>query len=346
MNELAFSPAAALVAVRAAAGAAALAPVVDGWLGNRRLSEHTRAAYRRDVLAWVDWCTQRGLDLLTVSFLDVNAYARELEADDRPGGAYAAATVDRKLSAVSSWYDFLARLGALPRNPVDGADRPPVDRDHSRTVGLSAREVAALKREADLDPYPSRHRTRALIRFLVDLGARVAEATGATIGDLGYENNWRTVRLRLKGGKRRVRRIPPELGAALDAMLRTRAAAAGVPVDQLDPGAPLFATDAGRRLDRADVFRLVRRLAHRASIPSASRLSPHSLRHAFATIARDDGVALEDVQDAMAHADPRTTRRYDRDRGALRRDPSVRVADATAPEQLAEDPAGWPGQPV
>ena len=93
---------------------------------------------------------------------------------------------------------------------------------------------------------------------------------------------------------------------------------------------PLFATSTGGRLDRHAVFRLVRRLAAEAGIADADRLSPHSLRHAFATTARSEGVPLEDVQDAMGHADPRTTRRYDRDRHNLDRDPAYTIAAARA----------------
>jgi integrase len=78
------------------------------------------------------------------------------------------------------------------------------------------------------------------------------------------------------------------------------------------------------------MFRLVRRLARVAGIPGWARLSPHSLRHAFATTARAEGVPLEDVQDAMGHADPRTTRRYDRDRHNLDRDPAYTIAAARA----------------
>ena len=90
-------------------------------------------------------------------------------------------------------------------------------------------------------------------------------------------------------------------------------------------------TSTGARLDRHAVFRLVRRLARdRPASPPAAQLSPHSLRHAFATAARDEGVPLEDVQDAMGHADPRTTRRYDRDRHSLDRDPSYTIWAARA----------------
>ncbi|HWH02001.1 MAG TPA: tyrosine-type recombinase/integrase, partial [Pilimelia sp.] len=116
---------------------------------------------------------------------------------------------------------------------------------------------------------------------------------------------------------------PPGAAAALDAYLAQRAAAQGVPVPAL--AGPLLVTATGRRLDRHAVFRLVRRLARDAGLPAWQRLSPHSLRHAFATTARAEGVALEDVQDAMGHADPRTTRRYDRDRHNLDRDPGYAI---------------------
>ena len=102
-----------------------------------------------------------------------------------------------------------------------------------------------------------------------------------------------------------------------------RAANERVPVDQLT--GPLLVTSTGARLDRHAVFRLVRRLARAAGISAWAKLSPHSLRHAFATTARAQGVPLEDVQDAMGHADPRTTRRYDRDRYNLDRDPAYAV---------------------
>jgi len=118
--------------------------VTEAWLANRRLSEHTRAAYRRDVAGWLSWCAERDLDPLAASFLDVNAYARGLESS-----TLAPSTVARKMSGLSSWYEFLVKLRAIDANPVAGADRPPVARDHSATVGLTADEVDALIAAAD-----------------------------------------------------------------------------------------------------------------------------------------------------------------------------------------------------
>ncbi|WP_433797019.1 tyrosine-type recombinase/integrase [Actinoplanes sp. CA-252034] len=283
----------------------------EAWLANRRLSEHTRAAYRRDVATWLAWCAERHLDPLHATFLDVNAYARQLEA--KP---LAPASVARKLSGVSSWYDFLVKLQVVPTNPVGGADRPQLDRDHSATLGLTPAEVDALLDAA------SRAGTRhhAMITMLADLGLRVGELVGLDLIDVGHDRGHRTVRFTGKGGKARRRALTPAVSAALDDYLRERG---------LQPG-PLFATATGARVDRHAVFRLVRRLAADAGIEEAGRLSPHSLRHAFATTARAEGVPLEDVQDAMGHADPRTTRRYDRDRFNLDRDPAYTIAAARA----------------
>ena len=293
----------------AVAAAGPAEQVTEAWLANRRLSQHTRSAYRRDVGAWLAWCGERGLEPLRASFLDVNAYARGLEAQ-----GLAAATVARKLSGLSSWYAFLVKVRAVDGNPVSGADRPYVDRDHSATVGLAPQEVDALLAAAEA----AGPRHRAVITLLADLGLRVGELVGLDLADVGWERGHRTVRFVGKGGRPRRRALTPGAAAALDDYLRVRGTREG----------PLFATATGGRLDRHAVFRLVRRLAAEAGIAGAQRLSPHSLRHAFATAARSEGVPLEDVQDAMGHADPRTTRRYDRDRHNLDRDPAYAIAAA------------------
>jgi site-specific recombinase XerD len=302
----------------------------DGWLANRRLSDHTRDAYRRDVVAWLDWCRDRDLDPMTVTFIHINTYARALEStsDSRTGRPFTPATVARKLSGLSSWYGFLVKVNAIAANPVGGADRPRVNRDHSATIGLSADEVDALLVAAETDTVPARVRNLAVVSVLADLGLRVGEVVGLNVEDLGYERGHRTVRFIGKGGVRRQRALTPASTAAVESYLLHRAAAAEVAVDDLR--GPLFVTGSGARLDRHAVFRLIRRLAETAQIPSHAKLSPHSLRHAFATAARDEGIPLEDVQDAMGHADPRTTRRYDRDRHNLDRDPSYAIWSARA----------------
>ncbi|MBQ1046926.1 tyrosine-type recombinase/integrase [Micromonospora sp. C51] len=304
--------------------------VTDAWLRNRRLSEHTRDAYRRDVAGWLAWCAARELDPLRANFLHVNEYGRTLEnsVSARTGRPLTAATVARKLSALSSWYDFLVKLRAVELNPVAGADRPRVDRDHSATVGLAPDEVDALLAAAEAETGPTAARNRAAVALLADLGLRVGELVSLDLTDLGAERGHRSVRFVGKGGRSRRRALTPGTAYAVDAYLAERAAAQRVEVAQLT--GPLLVTASGARLDRHSVFRLVRRLARSAGIDAWARLSPHSLRHAFATTARSEGVPLEDVQDAMGHADPRTTRRYDRDRHNLDRDPAYAIWAARA----------------
>lgn len=339
------------------------------WLA--RYAAHTRAAYLRDLRQYLGWCQEQGLDPLTARPADLDLYRVALasQAVPVPGGAPGraagadgrrgaggwtatpptAATVHRKLSAVSSWYRYLLANRAvadLSGNPVAGARRPRLDRDSSPTAGLTTEEVRALlrcaeQRAAEWLPHPARVgqlppgerrralaalRDRALLRLLADLGLRVGEALGLDVASLSHNRGRPTVRFVGKGGRVRERPLPPTVTGALEDYLAARRAC-GDP-----PTGPLFATTARGggppgRLDEPAVFRLVRRTARQAGLPAAGRLSPHSLRHAFATNAREAGVPLEDVQDAMGHADTRTTRRYDRDRYALERDPALRLGD-------------------
>jgi site-specific recombinase XerD len=93
---------------------------------------------------------------------------------------------------------------------------------------------------------------------------------------------------------------------------------------------PIFATATGTALDRVAAWRLIRRLAKTAGIAHPERISPHSMRATFITTALDEGVPLRDVQDSVGHADPRTTRGYDRNRNNLARHATYTVAAAMA----------------
>jgi len=122
------------------------------------------------------------------------------------------------------------------------------------------------------------------------------------------------LRIERKGGKRGTAPLAPPVVRSLEAHVGERTTG------------PIFTTRTGQRLTRSSAYRLLQRLARSAEIPAAAQISPHSARHAFATLALDAGVPLRDVQDAMGHADPRTTRRYDRSRHSLDRHATYAVA--------------------
>ena len=281
-----------------------------GWLAGLR-SAHTFNAYRRDVLgikpdgsparmktpAWLPWCAASGLDPLAARKRHVAAYARMLEADGHSPGTRA-----RKLSAISSWYDYLIGEEVTERNPAKKTGRPAIDRDVSQATGLSLDETDALLDQAEADS----PRALALISMLYFGAFRVGSVLNASISDLGWDQGARTLRLVMKGGAERRFVIESEASDALDAYLATRG--------ETEPHEPLFATRTGGRLIQQDAWRLVRRLARQAGIRSWAQLNPHSLRHTHITHARDAGVALEVVQETAGHKDGRTTLRYDRAR--------------------------------
>jgi integrase/recombinase XerD len=297
-----------------------LATHTAAWLWSYRESAHTRAAYRRDVEHFVRWCAGRDIDPLEVRRPDVDAYAANLAnlPATGTGRPMAPASVARRLAALSSWYGYLHDAGAIGHNPLLRVRRPRVDHDHTATVGMSATEATALLRAAAADTVLGPQTGAALAGFLVAIGARVSEVCALDVTDLGFDSGHRTVRLRMKGGKTRTRAVPPALAAALEPLCAGRTEG------------PLFRTHDGLRVDRHTIARFVRRCARAAGLPAAEKITPHSFRHAWATLARERGASLEERQYALGHADPRTTQRYDRARESLDRDPSYLVASAVA----------------
>lgn len=294
--------------------ASRLSQLTAAWLARRAVM--TQRAYRTDLGHWIAFCDRLGVTPLTARMMHVDAWIawqRITGVTDR--GPAAEASIARRVATISSWYTYLIRntkddpRPLVASNPADTDGRPVIDPDNSPTVGLSTTEADRLIAAADADGL----RSSALIRLLLYTGLRCGSAIGADVGDLGYDRGYRILTVRMKGGKVRRAPLPAALDEAIAAMLSARG----------DPAAgPLFATRNGERVDEAYVYLLVQRLARRAKIASADSLSPHSLRHTFATDALDAGVSLRDLQDAMGHADPRTTRRYDRARHNLDRHPA------------------------
>jgi integrase/recombinase XerD len=280
------------------------------WLSRQR-SVHTRTAYRRDLWQWGDWCAATGRNPLTARAADLDAWIVEQRATGARGKPAAESTIARRLSAVASWYDYLVvNTAADPEpliryNPAQAAARPRIDPDDSSTVGLDRPETDRLLGEARADCLTS----HALILLLLVAGLRVGSAIGARIEDLGYDRGHRVLNLTVKGGRRRRVPLPPALSHAIDLMLAER----GTPAE-----GSLFLTPSGLPIYELYVHRLIRRLARRAGLASATALSPHSLRHTAITEILDaTGGDLRRAQDFAGHADPRTTRRYDRRRDQL-----------------------------
>ena len=289
------------------------------WLASLR-APRTRRAYVGDVRGWLGWLAERGTDVLDAGRVHVDVWA----AGQQDQGAEAA-SVRRRLSALSSFYRYCAAHDLVDRIPTAGVARPVVDPDYTATIGLDRDQTRALVAAADADRGPQALRTAAVIRLLVHNALRVDEACAADVADLGADVGHRVLRVIRKGARKARIPLTPATAAALDAYLADRARRGG-PGDARQLAGPLLATAGGGRLRQGHLWELVRRLARDAGIQAWDRLSPHCLRHSAITFALDAGTALRDVQDYAGHKDPRTTRRYDHARDSLDRNAAYAVA--------------------
>lgn len=235
----------------------------------------------------------RGLDPLYLDRTALDLWRETLAAN------YAPSTVARRLAAAAGVYGYAVDEGYLSASPATRIRRPRVAAESPRE-GVTREEAAALLAVADRDP-----KDAALAGFLLLLGLRASEVGRIAVGDVAHDRGHVTVIVNGKGGRRDRLPLPPYLLSALE-----RLDLAGA-----DPSTPLLTAARGGPLDRYAVRRTVARLARHAGITRP--VCPHDLRHGFVTTALAAGVPLHAVQDAARHADPATTRRYDRARYAL-----------------------------
>lgn len=271
----------------------------------------TRTAYGSDLRLWAQWCADRGLHPLHVHPHHLDGWAEHHRTTPtRTGRPATPATLARRLSTLAAFYDHGVRLGVLDHSPAAGIRRPQIATE-STTLGLTLPQLQALLRAAD----GHSPRSSAAVALLILSGLRVSEALSADVRDLTTDTGHRVLVITRKGGKTGKVAVPAPAYDRLHTYL-----------DGRDTG-PLFlaATGAGRYTPQM-FARQLRRLAVTAGLEDADRLHPHSLRHSFATRAFDLGLPLQDVQDALGHADPRTTRRYDRSRNHLTRSPGYLIA--------------------
>lgn len=273
----------------------------------------TAKAYLSDLRAWARWCERQGVHPFNARRHHVDAWVANLTGTPQvdTGRTAAPATVARRLSCLSGFYDYgLREVELLEYSPVANVRRPRVGED-SPTIGLDAAELDRLLTAAEQDS----PRSAALISLLVYNGLRIAEALSCDVDSVTYQRGHRVLRIVRKGGRASTE---PLAAVVLRPLLDY--------IAERDSG-PLFLNRSGSgRLAYSTSYALVRRLARRAGIPAAAQLSPHSLRHSFATELLSNGTPLQHVQDAMGHADPRTTRRYDRSRNNLDRHPTYQMA--------------------
>ncbi|MCD2499050.1 site-specific tyrosine recombinase XerD [Microbacterium nymphoidis] len=263
----------------------------------RGLSEHTVAAYRRDLAAYAEWLADAGTeDTAAITPAIVAEFAAQRASLDPPP---AATSLARMQSSVRGLHRFLVREGIDTDDPT-GRLRPPKP-PRRLPKALTIAQVESLL-DAPPSDDPIGLRDRALLELMYATGARVSEAIGLDVDDLTHGD---VIRLRGKGSKERIVPVGSFARAAVDAYLtrvRPALAARGSATPKLFLGAR------GAPLSRQSAWLVIQSAAERAQL--SAHVSPHTLRHSFATHLLQGGADVRVVQELLGHASVTTTQIY------------------------------------
>jgi integrase/recombinase XerC len=233
------------------------------------------------------------LQAADVTTEQIRAYLHWL---DRKGEK--AASLARKLACLRSFYRFLVREGLVQNNPAEGLKSPKLPKLLPRVL---TKDDAGALMDFPAGQSSLALRDRALLETLYSTGARVSEAVGINMGDLSLAEG--LIHLRGKGRKERV---VPIGHVAIDAITRYRQSLAASAASQ-QLSAPLFLNHRGGRITTRSVARIV---AQYSRLLAGGAVSPHALRHSFATHLLDEGADLRSIQEMLGHASLSTTQKY------------------------------------
>src|SRR5437763_7560445 len=264
----------------------------------RGLSRNTLEAYRSDLLQFGRFLAERGADAVSATGADVSDFLSWLASGDgRP--AASPATIHRKAACLRSFYRHLRREGIRESDPTTAISSPRRGRRLPKVLNRS--EVARLLEQPN-GTEPCDLRDRALLELMYACGLRASEAISLDLGDVDLEAG--VLRARGKGSKERG--VPVGRAGVEATRIYVERGRPQLLRGRLVPN--LFVNFRGEALTRQGLYKIVRR--HAASAGLADRMSPHTLRHTFATHLLAGGCDLRSVQEMLGHADVATTQLY------------------------------------
>jgi integrase/recombinase XerD len=275
----------------------------------RGLAVNTLSSYRRDLRRYLEFLDGQGRDDLTeVSEADVAAFLVALREGTEAHPPLSAASAGRTIVAVRGFHRFAVREGTVDADTA-GAIRPPTPA-RRLPKAIAIEDVERLLEAAGADGTPRAWRDRALLEVLYGTGARISEAIGLDVDDLDLDGG--AVRLFGKGSKDRVVPLGSFARTALEHYLVSGrpSLAAGAPASgpSREAQAAVFLNVRGGRLSRQSAWTVLRTAAARAGLLAG--ISPHTLRHSFATHLLDGGADVRVVQELLGHASVTTTQIY------------------------------------
>ncbi len=258
----------------------------------RNVSPHTLAAYRSDLAQWlafVQGSRGEGVSAGDIDHLLLRRYLAGLSKTTKKS------SIGRKLAAIRSFFRFLLRRGTITKNPAELVATP--KKEQRLPFHLDIDQTTTLMEAPDLE-HKDALRDRAILELLYSSGLRVSELTSLNIGEIDLSGG--SVRVMGKGGKERIVPVGSRALDALHSYLDQRSDAAA--------GAALFLNTRGTRINRRSVARIID--LHVLRIAAFKRISPHTLRHTFATHMLEGGADLRAIQELLGHASLSTTQKY------------------------------------
>ena len=296
------------------AGGGAILAAEEFFLAGLR-NPHTRRAYSRHVIGFLEWCDERGIPLAAVRPADATAWFETLTG---------VATQRVALAALRRFFSLLVNRHAVLLNPWDSVQGPRLDRHREgRAALITPVQVRRLLGSIDLSR-PVGLRDRALIGTLAGTGARVGAISGLRIRDLRDHGDHRDLRIREKRGLEREIPVREDLDRWIRVYLRSVD-------DERNGDGPLFRPlalptprFAPRAMPPGTIRAMLKRRLRDAGLPSI--ISPHSFRAMVVTDLLSQGVAIEDVQYLVGHRHSSTTQIYDRRRRSVSRSTVERIS--------------------
>ena len=274
---------------------------MENWINNfvlflekdKKLSNNTLQSYRRDIEQYVSYIDSNNIDLMSTNKTTVVSYLVHLQNEGR-----ATSTISRNLASIRSFYQYLVRMKQMEENPTTGMESPKLEK--KLPTVLSVNEINLLLEQpkcVDLKGF----RDKAMLEMLYATGIRVSELMNLNIEDVDLEGGF----IKCKGtNKERVIPIGQTACAAISDYINQ----ARSPMIHDEKEKALFVNTNGGRLTRQGFWKIIKQYKNQAKL--TADITPHTLRHSFATHLLENGADLKAIQEMLGHSDISSTQVY------------------------------------
>lgn len=260
---------------------------------DKKLSENTLQSYKRDIVQYEEYISTKDINYLKTETEDINGYLKFLQKSNKKSS-----TVSRSLASIRSFYQYLIRVKLIPSDPTDGIQSPKIEKKAPSV--LSSQEVELLLDQPSSEDLKGM-RDKAMLEFAYATGMRVTEIISLNIDNVDLEQGFAICK---NGSKQR--NIP--LGTMSLKALKEYVEKARPIIIKDDSVNALFVNTNGRRLTRQGFWKIVKYYKEQAHI--SKDITPHVLRHSFATHLLQNGADLKAIQTMLGHSDISSTQVY------------------------------------